>query len=500
MKRFKRLGILVIVFVVVLGATVWLGNYEEKKEQIQNSDEIILSIDPDAVTSLSWEYEDTSFALHQGDGWVYDADEAFPVDGETVTQLLEIFQNFGASFIIQEPESLDQYGLEEPTCTIYISTEAQTYTIKLGDESKMDAQRYVDIGDGNVYLVSEDPFESYQLTLSDLIDHDEMPEFETVTLLTFQGTENYTIRSEEESTTYDEDDLYYTQDDKPVDPDLVTSYLNNITDLNPTDYVTYNATAEELTEYGMDDPELTVTVNYTYSVESDDGETEKDTFVLHISRNQEELAAAQEAEDGEETEISAYVRVGESQIVYQISQDAYNLLMEASYDDLRHQQIFWGDVEQITQVDVTLEGQEHTLVRETTEDEQTLWRFAGDTAQSQSEDETAATEETAATQEATQDTAETEPEEEDTLDLSAFQNALTALSADSFTDELPTDKEEIQVTLHLDNENVPEVTLTFYRDNGSQCLVQVDGKSTALVKRSTVMTLVEAVQEMVLGQ
>ena len=64
--------------------------------------------------------------------------------------------------------------------------------------------------------------------------------------------------------------------------------------------------------FGLDEPELSVTVNYTYT--KDDSEEEiSDVCVIHISRNPEELKAAEEAEGtGENAEaVSMYVRVEE---------------------------------------------------------------------------------------------------------------------------------------------------------------------------------------------
>ena len=85
MKRFKRAIALVAILVVASVATFLLSRYEEKKEQIKSSDEIILEIPSDTVTALSWELEETSLAFHKGDeGWLYDEDEAFPVSEEKV--------------------------------------------------------------------------------------------------------------------------------------------------------------------------------------------------------------------------------------------------------------------------------------------------------------------------------------------------------------------------------------------------------------------------------
>ena len=57
----------------------------------------------------------------------------------------------------------------------------------------MDAQRYVSIGDGHVYLVRMTPWTTI-VALKDLIDHDESPIFSgNVRKIQFSGTENYTI-------------------------------------------------------------------------------------------------------------------------------------------------------------------------------------------------------------------------------------------------------------------------------------------------------------------
>ena len=76
-----------------------------------------------------------------------------PIKISEINELLSIFESFTASFIIEEVDDFDQYGLEEPTCTINIETSEDSYQITLGNYSTMDSKRYVSIDDGNVYLV-----------------------------------------------------------------------------------------------------------------------------------------------------------------------------------------------------------------------------------------------------------------------------------------------------------------------------------------------------------
>ena len=74
---------------------------------------------------------------------------------------------------------------------------------------------------------------------------------------------------------------------------------NTIRFLNLSDYVNYKVTQEELANYGLDAPDLTVTVNYT--VEDDEGNTTDQTFTLTVGRSQDQK---DQAADGEE-DVSA---------------------------------------------------------------------------------------------------------------------------------------------------------------------------------------------------
>ena len=190
MKRAKRIYVLLGVLAVVCVAAFAVVNYQEEQERIANTDEVILEVDPDPVESLSWRYDDQSLAFHKDEQWIYDDDEAFPVDEEKIAGLLEQFQALGASFIIEDVTDYGQYGLDDPVCTIDIATADESYEIQLGDFSTMDAQRYVSIGDGNVYLVQNDPMDAYEVVLSDLIRHDEIPDFDQVESLTVAGVDS----------------------------------------------------------------------------------------------------------------------------------------------------------------------------------------------------------------------------------------------------------------------------------------------------------------------
>lgn len=469
MNRSKKLCILLAVLAVSCAAAIAALGMEDRREQIKTSGETVLEIDPGSVQALSWEYEGKTLAFHKEETWLYDGDAEFPVDEEKINGLLEQFRSFGAAFIIENVEDYGQYGLDDPVCTIAVTTEERTCEILLGNYSNMDAQRYVSTGDGNVYLAVSDPLDYFDAELSDMIDHDETPWLSQASGLRFEGAENYGVVYEEDSgESYCADDVYFAELDGeklPLDTSRVKAYLNCIGYLGLTDYVTYSATDAELQAFGLDDPELTVTV--TYDGEDGNGEDAVESFVLSVSRDPEERAAAEGRTDGEaadeDEEITAYARVGQSQIVYRISAEDYKSLMAASYDDLRHRELFYADFADVAQIGISLDGAEYTVDSEEKGGERT-WSYQGGE-----------------------------------IDAAGLRSAVEGLYADSFTDERPTQKKEIGLTLYLDNENFPEVRIDLYRYDGSSCLALIDGEPVALVERSAAVDLIEAVHAIVLN-
>lgn len=486
MKRAKKLYILLGVLVAVCAITFGVSRYQTRQEEIKNSGEVILEVPTDSVESLSWDVGDRSFSFHkettEGDTdsesiWIYDEDDVLPVDKTKINNLLSCFESLTAAFVIENPEDLGQYGLTDPSCTINFSDGETSYTVLLGDYSPMDSQRYVSIGDGNVYLVSEDPMEEFDVELSKMLDDDDIPYLEeegTTTSIRFSGEINYEITYEADSdNTYRADDVYFTEQNGrqvPLDSTRVSDYLHEVSFVFPDEYVTYKATDEDLAACGLDNPQLVIEADY--NTEDEDGNTVSNSFTMSISRDPDELAKAQSSDaettsedeaDTETEEITAYMRIGDSKIIYRLSGEDYETLMAAGYNDLRHTEVLPADFADIAQIDISLEGTDYTITSEGDAEERTYFY------------------------------------EDEELDIADLQSAMQTLTADSFTDEQPTEKEEIHLTLHLDLEGEPSAEIGLYRYDGSYCLAVVDGTPMCLVQRSYVVDLIEAVNAIVLS-
>ncbi len=459
MKRSKRIYILLAILAVTCLATLSASKIVQHQENIKNSEAVILSVSADDVTGLSWNYENEALAFSRSeDGvWHWDEDEAFPVSEDKIDELLEMFSAFSVSFAIEDVEDYKQYGLDNPICTIELTTEDKSYTLTLGDFSKLDSQRYVSIGDGNAYLVSTDPMDSYEITIRDMIENDEALEYDAVSAIHISGEETWDIQySEEENLSVCAADKYYTGN-LPLNTSNVDSYLSTLRYLSLTDYVSYNVTEEELKTYGLNEPELSVTVDYT---DEDDVEG---SYTLSISRSAEERT--KEDNDTDDSSYVAYARVGESQIIYEISSSSFEKLIAAAYNDFRHNEAFTADFNTAASVQIILEDKTYILTApENADDTDAKWLY-----------------------------------DEEEIDIYDVQSALEALSASEFTDEEPAGQEEIALTVFLNNEAFPSVSIVLYRYDGTNCLATVDGEPFALISRSQVVDLIEAVNAIVLN-
>ncbi len=449
MKRYKRVLILAVVLAAVVAAAVAASMIREKKEEIRASGEVFLTVPPDSVTALNIEHGDTSLAFHKKDVWLWDDDDTFPVNQDRIADLLADFDGMAAAFVIDDVEDYGQYGLTEPECTVVFTAGDTSRTVKMGAYSALDEQRYVDIGDGKVYLVADDPAEDFSVEISDLIANDVIPALDPESF-TVTGAAELTAEYSEESDGYRAsrvNGVNYTDAGLPLDARLVADWLDRFETLALTDYVTYNATDGELASYGLDAPDLTVTLT----------QKEGETLTFELSEVTPEGA---ESED----DASAYIRVNGSQIVYSITPEDYSLIAAAGYDDLRHRELFTADFDSVTSMDVTLEGETYAFTIGENEDGESVWICVGEE-----------------------------------FDMADIRSAIEALSATSFTDEEPTGREEISLTLRLNDEANPEIAIALYRRDGSTCEAKVNGQPVCVLPRSSAVDLIEAVNAVILG-
>lgn len=442
MKRGKKLLTLLLVLVLLAAASFGATKLSVKTEAAEEEQAVtVFSLDPEDVTSLSWEYSEELTFDRKEDGWTYRENTAFPVEESFLETILETLTDVESYKTIESVENWDAYGLEIPVCTISVTTD-ETYELAIGMETSLGGQRYFSIGDGKVYLVESSVIDPFAYGLYDLLAEQSMPQVENLTAVTLErpgGTQTITCLPENDLT-YSNDYVWFWGD-KTLDTQLTDRFLANITALPLTECANYDA--QDLKAYGLDNPEIRATVY-------DGGE---ESYTLEI---------------GPEIKGTRYARLPGTDMVYTVSDSVAQALLYTTYADLLPDEVLLMDWSTVTKVSVSLDGTTYDFLpgtKEATDEEgnttqEAVWTLNG------------------------QETA-----------LGDVLQTLTGLASSGYaTGMTPEGESRIRFRIYRDRAVFSEVELAFYTYNSTDCIVTLDGTATVTVSRENVDGLVEEME------
>lgn len=179
-KQRKQFVITIVILLVLLLAYIGIHVYnqkqEEKKEQEEKENEItVTALDTDAITSFSYQVsgETLSFTKN-GDEWSYDQDTSLDLDEDVVNGMIEKAASLTAGDSFDDYDSLSDYGLDQPSNTITLTTKESTTTLYLGNQNAMTSQYYLMTGDGEtVYAVDNTIATTFSKTVDTLVKEED---------------------------------------------------------------------------------------------------------------------------------------------------------------------------------------------------------------------------------------------------------------------------------------------------------------------------------------
>lgn len=469
MKRGKKLIIMLAVLVVLLGATAAAArwNPENSVEEEEDTTAVVFSLDPEAVTALGWDYSAALSFEKTEEGWEYTQDAAFTVDTDYIDAMLSALTEIVSYKTIENVENWDQYGLEIPVCTITVTSD-QTDTLCIGQETGVGGQRYFSIGDGNAYLVDADLIDRFSYGLYDVLRYESVPAMQNIASLEVEtASESYVITCQENSGLAYSDEYVWFMGDKALDTDLTEDLIQNIISLTWNECVNYNA--DELSDYGLDAPTAVVTVNYAEAVAVSTNETDENGNVVYETRYDD---ASFTLEIGGSVGSYYYARIAGSNMVYTIPGTMAEEMIYTSYYDLQPDEVLSLDWENVTAMDITLNGEIYTLQKETKQVTDEEGNVSEETVYTLNGEET---------------------------DISDITSALDALEFAGYASGMTPERgEEIRFVFYRDRETFPEVELVLYQYDSSTCMTTLNGEATVFAARADVVTLIEAVNAVVL--
>ena len=455
MKRFRNLVILLAVFFVVILGIVLTKTITRHQDSLKTVDKEILAVSVDDLTGVEWTNNEATIAFVQEDGvWKDSEDAAFPVNQDQIGEFLDQFASVHASFIISDVADFDQYGLASPSASITFTTAEGTTTMSFGDYSVMDSKRYVTLGDEYVYLIDTDLMEAAETERDEFMQHDDIPTFTTLDTFTVSGANELSILYTEEDT-YEYSGVYYyflKENDNylALEGSEVRSLIAVLTGLDLTDYVTYTASADDLSEYGLDNPAITVVIS------GRENSTEDDITSVTVYVG---AVATSETDDDGNTLYNAYVRVGDSEIVYAADSDVYTDLRDADYNSLRPVNVIVADWDTVTALTAVVGEETYEFTQGENEDGESVVLY-----------------------------------NDCEVSVSSIETALDALEVTQFQDyKTPGSELECSITLSTTLEDYPTLTVELYTCDGDSCFAVMNGENLGLVSRSQMVTLREAI-------
>ena len=332
MKRGKKLLVLTLVLCLLAAAAAAASRLNPEGEETAGEETVIFTVDTGTVTKLSWRCQDQTLTFtRNGNCWSYE-DPAFPVNQTNLDSLLVTLSELTASKTIADVEDLGEYGLDEAGWEIWVSDGAGEYHLTLGDETGVSAERYLSLGDGNVYLVDSAVTEKFSAGLYDLIQMEQIPDLSDMTRFTVRTAGGELDIAYEQSG--DAAFWYLAADEskQALDEDKVAALTDLIGELSWNSCADYNAGAEALAPYGLAEPAVTVQVGYLADVEvvTDTLDTDGNPVVLTEQEDAVFTVQIGLGEDG-----GCYARLADSAMVYAIDTDVYDGLCAAETAQLQ---------------------------------------------------------------------------------------------------------------------------------------------------------------------
>ena len=187
MKKQRALLIVLLALVVVLAAAY--AALRSANSQGEETEDTITVAALSDITSLSITNQYGTYAFTKGDeGWSYDADSSFPLDGSYLDTVADVLADLTAQRAFQEPDALSGYGLDTPACSVSAQTAGgDTLTVLVGNAAGSNYYAKTDAAD-TVYTITGDLFNALNYQLNDLVALAEIPAAGEASLISIRLT------------------------------------------------------------------------------------------------------------------------------------------------------------------------------------------------------------------------------------------------------------------------------------------------------------------------
>ena len=408
MKKSTKLVSAVVVLAVLGGVYVGINSYVSKEESAGSSSEEeskteVFSVKTDDIKSLEFiiDKKDTTFEK-KDDSWVKKDETAFPVNQTTLDSAASALEKVEADRVLEKVDDLTEYGLDSPSNSVTVTTADGTTKFNIGDENTSTNQYYIsrDDEDSTVYVVAADTVTPFMNSLYDYAQGEDFPTIDSSTVKKVQVSEDkgsYVLEENSDGATWDVS-TDGSSDKETADTTAAGNVTSGLGNFAFDEFVNYNA--EDLSQYGLDKPYATITVNYQEEAEEDSSESDSEASESVSEDSSADSSGGSSSDEKKTTTVdkqqviyvgdeagddSRYVTVDNKQ-VYTMSTDTLSAVIDKKASDLWSLIVNYQSVKTLDQLQVTYGNETSTVnvSRETSEDddgnetETTTYKLNGD--------------------------------------------------------------------------------------------------------------------------
>ena len=400
MKKSTKLVSAVVVLAVLGGVYMGLNTYVSKEEKTKSSSEEeskteVFSVKTDDIKSLEFIVDKKEVTFEKkDDSWVKKDETAFPVNQTTLDSAASAIETVEADRVLEDVEDLTEYGLDSPSNTVTVDTADGTTKLNIGDENTSTNQYYIskDDDDSTVYVVAADTVSPFMDSLYDYAQGEDFPTIDSSTVKKVQVSEDkdsYVLEENSDGATWNVSGDG-SSDKESADTTAAGNVTSGLGSFAFDQFVNYNA--EDLSQYGLDKPYATITVDYKEEVKDDSTDStesgENDSTASESdseSSDTTDTDSSSEDADSKTTTVdkqlviyvgdeagdgSRYVTVDNKQI-YTMSTDTLSAVIDKTPSDLWSLIVNYLSVKNLDQLQVTYGGATNTVnvSRETSKDD-----------------------------------------------------------------------------------------------------------------------------------
>ena len=500
MKKSTKLVSAVVVLAVLGGVYVGLNTYVSKEEKTESSEEEskteVFSMKTDDIKSLEFIVDKKEVTFEKkDDSWVKKDETAFPVNQTTLDSAASAIETVEADRVLEDVEDLTEYGLDSPSNTVTVDTADGITKLNIGDENTSTNQYYIsrDDDDSTVYVVAADTVSPFMDSLYDYAQGEDFPTIDSSTVKKVQVSENkdsYVLEENSDGATWNVSGDG-SSDKESADTTAAGNVTSGLGSFAFDQFVNYNA--EDLSQYGLDKPYATITVNYQEEVKDDSTDStesgENDSTASESdseSSDTTDTDSSSEDADSKTTTVvviyvgdeagdgSRYVTIDNKQI-YTMSTDTLSAVIDKTPSDLWSLIVNYLSVKNLDQLQVTY-GETTSTVnvsRETSTDDDG------------NEKETT--------------TYQLDGKEIESTTFTTFYNKLINMAGQKRLTDAYTPAADPEMTAVFTDSDKNQTTVTFYTYD-TNYYAAVVGDKVFLVNKMTVKEMFNAYETMVNGE